>query len=699
MSVISKGRRRTTTATAPVELPARHPAAIRDTIATSTVHRAVALLAALSLFGVCFATWSTVVQVPVTGAISVAGFAACLALVLAVFLVRPEQLGRVDLTLMLVGLALLAGWAISNIYLQPGYGTDEAAFEQYAASLLLHGHNPYGANLAPALTQFRVPIQYATYLLGGGFVHTLGYPALPVLVTAAFVPVTGGVQAAIVANVLALAATCVVTYLLLPRPWKSVGVLVTIGVPILFGESIAGVNAVLMGLPLMVAAWRWTDTGRRGTLGRSGTARAICLGLAISTQPLAWFVTPFVLVGIWRLRQAELGAAGAGRVVLRYGGIAAATFAAINLPFVIWSPGAWLTAVTSTLTQHAIPYGQGLVDATLFFHMGGGNLAVFTLAGFLAYVAALAAFTLRFDLLGRACFVLPVIALFLTTRSLAEYFMAMVDVWAVSLLTTRAAAFRMVPSLLRLRRPGLALTALFVPAAAAAAVALMLPSPLRLDILSVRTTGELQSVWELKVAVTNTSGHAMSPQFEANYIGQATTFFHRLAGPASLAPGRRAVYTLAAPNRGSMPGITSAFTLVATTAHPETISISPRYIPHPYSADLEPGYVNGIVPRHGATTFRVYLRSPFGAVVHKAGVRIALGQLIYGQTALIDAQASINGRPEGQTPVSAVTDSRGIATFRITDPQPQDQPIYFQAWIDGAYPFGYSAIVPVLWQR
>jgi hypothetical protein len=44
-----------------------------------------------------------------------------------------------------------------------------------------------------------------------------------------------------------------------------------------------------------------------------------------------------------------------------------------------------------------------------------------------------------------------------------------------------------------------------------------------------------------------------------------------------------------------------------------------------------------------------------------------------------------------------VQSGRAIATFRITDPQPQGQPVYFQAWIDGAYPFGYSAIVPVLW--
>jgi hypothetical protein len=114
---------------------------------------------------------------------------------------------------------------------------------------------------------------------------------------------------------------------------------------------------------------------------------------------------------------------------------------------------------------------------------------------------------------------------------------------------------------------------------------------------------------------------------------------------------------------------------------------------------LEPGYVDQIIASDGSTTFQVYLRSPFGRLVYKAGVRVALGQIIYGQEALIDAQASINGQPEGRTPVDAYTNSQGVATFHISDPQPQDQPIYFQAWIDSSYPYGYSDIVPVLWHN
>jgi uncharacterized membrane protein len=662
------------------------------------VHRVSAGFAVLSLFLVAFQAWTTIVQVPITGAISVVCLASAVGLLIAVLVVDARHLPRVDLAVLMLGLLAMLGLAISAIYGQPSYNTDEAAFVQYAATLLLHGHNPYGANLAPALNEFRVPVQYATYLLGGGVVHNFGYPSVSLLVAAVFIPLTGGVQSVVISDVVALAATCVVAYVLLPRPWKSLAIVITIGLPTLFDFSVSGVTSILMGLPLVVVACRWPETGRGGRLARSDVVAAICLGLAAATQQLPWFITPFLLVGIWRLRRSDIGTRQARRVVATFAGVGLATFLAVNMPFIIWDPTAWLSGVTAPLTQHAIPYGQGLIDATLFFGAGGGALVDYTLAGVLIYVGLLFCYAAWFNKLGRACFVLPVVALFFTTRSLAEYFLTLIAVWAISLLTTRARDFAAVPTLWA-RRFGRSKAALaFCPALVAAVLAVGTPSPMHLSVLSVTTNGELEGVWKVKVAVTNTSGRTLSPQFEANYVGQATTFFHRIGGPAELAPGAHAVYTIVAPNRGSMPGIVTPFVIVATTASPETLSVSPQFIAQPFSADLEPGYVDQILPRKGAVTFNVYLRSPFGAFVHKEGVRIALGEIIYGQESLILAEGSINGRPEGMTPVTAVTNNQGVATFVVTDPQPQGQPLYFQAWVAGSFPNGYSQIVPVIWQ-
>jgi hypothetical protein len=47
-----------------------------------------------------------------------------------------------------------------------------------------------------------------------------------------------------------------------------------------------------------------------------------------------------------------------------------------------------------------------------------------------------------------------------------------------------------------------------------------------------------------------------------------------------------------------------------------------------------------------------------------------------------------------------MTNSQGVATFRLVDHEPQGQPIYFQAWVDpkGSFPYGYSDIVSIFWK-
>ncbi len=685
----------------------RGPSAAAWPLATGEqAHRAVALLASLGLFGVAFATWSTIISVPATGIASLLGFAGALALVVASLTVRPERLVWVDRALLVLALVLLAAWAASNLYSQPGYGTDEAAFEQYAAQLLLHGHDPYGANLAPALSLYRVPIQYATYLLDGGAVHTLGYPALPVLLVAAFIPLTHGVQSVIAADVVALAATVVAMYALLPRPWRSLAVLVPIGLPILFGYAVAGVNTIVVGALLVVVAHRWSGVGAGGRLSRGDVARSVFLGLAISTQQLAWLVAPFVVIGIYLVRRTELGPRGAARVCVRYAGGALATFAVVNAPFAVLGPRAWLSGVLGPITQHAIPYGQGLVDLSLFFHIGGGDLAAYSAAGLLAYLGALVLFAMCFSRLGRGAFVIPTIALFFTTRSLAEYFMTLVAAVTVSLVTTDrddfTAASRPDTSR-RLRAGGRKLVGALAiaPSLGALGIALATRAPLAITIVGVQTNGQLQSVWQVVARVTNHSTRELAPEFATDFTGQATTFYHRLSGPRLLGPGRSARYVLDAINHGSMPGVTTPFLLQAVTATPATISSSSLFVPQPYTAEMQPGYVDGVRPSGTAVTFRVQLRSTYGGLVHERGVKIALGQVIYGQSALIPAEASVNGAAQGETPVYGSTNGAGVATFHVRDSSPQGQPIYFQSWIDAAsgYPFGYSSIVSVLWQR
>ncbi len=68
--------------------------------------------------------------------------------------------------------------------------------------------------------------------------------------------------------------------------------------------------------------------------------------------------------------------------------------------------------------------------------------------------------------------------------------------------------------------------------------------------------------------------------------------------------------------------------------------------------------------------------------MHKQGVPVALGQLIYGQSDLIPAEARINDGNVGQSPVYASTNRDGIASFTVRNWSRGDgNAVYFQSWV------------------
>ncbi len=668
------------------------------------VHRVLIALAAFSLFGGGFNAWTSIVQLPIVGitAVFVLG-ASLVAVIVATATTKTRTLLFLDLAVLILALLTLAVWAASHLYFNPAYGTDEAAYVQYGANLFLRGSNPYTHSMLPALTKFHVPIQFATYTVNGGVSAQLAYPALPLYLTIPFIWLTHGVQSIIVANVFFLGLSTIIGFLVLPKSARPLSVLVMIGLPILFGYTMSGMNDLLLLPFLLIVAYRWTEVGAHRRLGARGLLQAAALGCALSIKPLAWFIAPFVVVAIWQARTADLGLRSGLKIAVRYATVALLTAAAINAPFIIWAPKAWLHGVLTPIQQHVVPYGQGIVDASLFFHLGGGNIQAYTSAALALYVAGLIAQTRYFPTLGQAAFVVPAFVLFFPARSLAAYFMTLLPVWIVAMVTARPDRFQSLKLGTRTRHTltaaliaALGTSVVFIGAAAASA------APLSLRIEDARTNGQLEGVWQLRVLVTNHSRKQLSPHFATNSFGQVTTAWHIVRGPRKLAPKQTAEYILDAPNIGSMPGITTPFLLQAVTASPITISSAPRYTPQPFSAYLTPGYVDTVLHPAEHITFHVQLRSPYGAPVHKAGVRIALGQLIYGQSNLIPAQAQINGGNIGQSPVIATTNKNGIARFHVQDSAHENgNAVYFQAWVSPAksYPFGYSDIVSVLWRH
>ena len=81
--------------------------------------------------------------------------------------------------------------------------------------------------------------------------------------------------------------------------------------------------------------------------------------------------------------------------------------------------------------------------------------------------------------------------------------------------------------------------------------------------------------------------------------------------------------------------------------------------------------------------------------VLRSGIEVSMSQVLYSSEGLFPGLASTNGMPEGQSPVTALTDVNGVAHFEVRAVQQQPHEIFFQAWLQEPFPHGYSSAVAV----
>jgi hypothetical protein len=462
------------------------------------------------------------------------------------------------------------------------YGTDEGSLIHMAAQTLLHGGHIYGTQWPQIFTIFHVG---PTPLMDGGAATGLDYPPLGVLFTA--IPMKLGLlhPSAGVAATGMLLLTSVVMFLLLPRPWRPVAVIVCYGFGWLPSYAQMGYPG-LMELPfLLVAVAYWHRTGEGGRLGRWGVLRAVCLGLAACLHQLTWFLTPFLLVGMFMMRRGEMPARDALKVVARYAAIAVAVFLAINLPFILQTPDEWLRGVLTPITQEAIPSGQGLVGISYYFTNGSGNLHFYSYSGLLMGAAMLLLLVVFPRRLGLAVTVMPWLVFYLSTRSQEDYFDLTVPLWVMAAATVSSVeldrAYHWRPAFLRTRalRTGI-VAVLLAPAAACLALAITTAPPLKMTVAQIKgLKGESGPaalsgpVASLTVDITNTSGSALTPHFATSTNATISAYWKVMSGPATLAPHQTARYVLDAPD-GSVgaPGVHDRILLRAVTPAPMSLS-------------------------------------------------------------------------------------------------------------------------------
>lgn len=602
---------------------------------------------------------------------------------------------RLDMFLLFGTLVAFSLWSRATIYQNTSYGTDEIAFDQGAAQLLLKGQNPYGADLRWTLEEFNVPATYVTNLLSGDIVHEHGYPPLDFLVVIPFL-LAGIPQAALSANAVFWALTLVAMWYCLAFRIRSV-VFVLAAFPLFIGFILGGVVDVLF-LPFMVLALRQLDRFTDPTQNRIlRWAGPISLGIAADFKQSVWFLIPFVLLAIgfeaWAARHSWL------RAVTKYASLCAVTFLIPNIPFMILNFGAWRHGLLLPFTDQSIPFGNGVIALTLFSHIGGGHLEFFTLAAACILLACLAGLAGWYPTLRRTMPVLPAVVLLFPTRSLANYFLFAVPGLIVfaSTLRTWTDDKRRLP-----QRWRFVLRSSTVAAAIGGALFLSLAfisrPPLTLQISGMHEAGQLRKIDSMTVRVKNASNSQVRPHFVTALGGYASNFWVIGRGPLSLEPGEAAEYILLTPNVQSMPPSDQGFLLYALSAKPASISVAERAEPATFHAKITPSAVNEVVYGSDSVQLDVGVVDRFNRPVLKAGLAVVLGQVIYAPSGQLPGDTSINDGPAGQ-PATVTTDGRGVTHFSIhAVKQPQGE-VFYQAWLPDPYSNGYSNIVSVRYQK
>jgi uncharacterized membrane protein len=612
-----------------------------------------------------------------------------LAVILAPLPVRWAR--RVDFVLLIGALLAIVLWTLVTVNGSPAYGTDEVAFDQGSAQLLLSGQNPYGADLTWTFDAFRVLPSGTTNTLDGSFVHTLSYPAGSFLVYLPILAIGIHTQAAIYVDALFWVVGMALLWWLLPRPARPlVPLLASLGIYVDYVTG--GVTDSLMMPFLVLALWRWDRFDQDDERSAARWIGPIALGLACTIKQAAWFVAPVLIIGI-ALEHA--GRRHGWRSVAKYVVLAGIAFLIPNLPFIVWDGPTWFQAVMLPFFEPLVPFGQGFVAFSTTFFQGGGALSSYTAAGAAAMVAVLLAVVGWYPALKRVLPALPLLALLLPTRSLNSYFVYAIPGILIALATVRPARTSAIPTrtVKRTARAGTALAAGI--SIIALGHALLTPAPLQIVPVDEHTTGSLQTVDRITVIATNRSDRPLTPHFAVALGPYMSSYWLIDVGPEVLEANTSATYVLLAPNTASMPTVSQASVVFGLTPEPATISAARLFPAVEEGTQITPQAVNRLVDYPESVEFTVQLVDRVNGPIRRAGVEITLGQILYTSDGLFPGQASINGRPEGQSPVSALTDPDGVARFEVTAVQQQPFEIFFQAWVPAPFPHGYSSSVAV----
>ncbi|HEX9133822.1 MAG TPA: glycosyltransferase 87 family protein [Ktedonobacteraceae bacterium] len=318
-----------------------------------------------------------------------------------------------------------------SFFLPPQYSNDGTSLDTNAAMLLVQGHNPYtDSNIITIVRQFPIEPYWTTPLRVGQFANRLqypsssefrsvldtdlkagnapefeskvSYPALSFLTLVPFISLN-------ILNVLAFYLICYIVLVAIAwkvarpelRPWILLLSLANVSM----WTSVIGGNLDVLNILLIVLAW---------LLRERGWWSALFLGLALASKQLSWFFVPFYAMMVWR----QYNFMEAARRITIAGGVALA----INIPFILWNPHAWIAGVMAPMSDPMFPMGVGIVSLSSTPLLPFFSPMVYNVLELGAMLIALAYFWRLCKERPEAAMLLAVIPLFFAWRSLSSYF-------------------------------------------------------------------------------------------------------------------------------------------------------------------------------------------------------------------------------------------------------------------------------------
>lgn len=456
-------------------------------------------------------------------------YTTAVALLIAAFVSRRPNTKRTQMWVAVVLLGAIASSVAFEIEVgNLSYGTDAIAFAHTSGELVLEGQNPYdveGRSVEDVIDRFGVPEISVTRLTSGGSVDRLvSYPSGHVLFFTGAIAI--GVDdlrwAVLLVEIVGLG---VIWWVLSPvgRLFVPFALLLESNLPVFFTSG--GVTDWLWVVPLVFTAVYM----HRGRLGYAGLA----LGIACAMKQQPWFLVPLALIWMYK-KLASQGDRARREGMAAFVGGSVAGFIILNIPFILWSPTAWMSGILHPALGGLVPDGQGFSVLT-----SRGILPIpgefYTVVLGLLLVLALWAYFRWFSRLQDLLWVVPP-ALFLvghrSFHSYIIYWLPLALLWLdlrvnqlddqpwdpdgqteTSARGTSLFGSWAIPLLALL--VGLSVTVLMVPSAGA------------IEVGSVTPNVEGGVITSLSVKLTNPSDTDMRPVFELYWDGSPVPWYAR----------------------------------------------------------------------------------------------------------------------------------------------------------------------------